>query len=192
MFPQWWLQKGKRDIQMKKSSKNRGIMTMSNLLKTNSMPTVLPFQVTYGKWKKEKCSTSSYMGSLKNCENIFQYNKKVFFMPLREISDHYLPISIELLNRRSELVTKCRHENKFLLKNFNSNDWSFESHDNLRKYNINNVPNGIVLLAYSAWVIRQEQNKDISKLVWRRLCFAFVESLRCWMSARWIYSEYRL
>ena len=22
----------------------------------------------------------------------------------------------------SELVTKCRHENKFLLKNFNSND----------------------------------------------------------------------
>ena len=34
---------------MKKSSKNRGIMTMSNLLKTNSVPTVLPFQVTYGK-----------------------------------------------------------------------------------------------------------------------------------------------
>ena len=28
----------------------------------------------------------------------------------------------ELLNRQSELVTKCRHENKFLLRNFNSND----------------------------------------------------------------------
>ena len=28
----------------------------------------------------------------------------------------------ELLNRRSELVTKCRHENNFQLKNFNSND----------------------------------------------------------------------
>ena len=32
------------------------------------------------------------------------------------------PYPGELLNRRSELVTKCRHENKFLLKNFNSND----------------------------------------------------------------------
>ena len=29
--------------------KNRGIITMSNLLKTNFMPTVLPSQVTYGK-----------------------------------------------------------------------------------------------------------------------------------------------
>ena len=39
---------------LKESSKKKGIMTMSNLLKTNSMPTVLPFSVTYGKWKKEK------------------------------------------------------------------------------------------------------------------------------------------
>ena len=28
----------------------------------------------------------------------------------------------EILNRRSELVNKCRHENKFLSKDFNSND----------------------------------------------------------------------
>ena len=32
------------------------------------------------------------------------------------------PYPDELLNRGSELVTKCRHENKFVLKNFNSND----------------------------------------------------------------------
>ena len=31
--------------------------------------------------KKKKCNTSSYMRSLTNCENIFQYSKKVFFMP---------------------------------------------------------------------------------------------------------------
>ena len=43
------------------------------------------------------------------------------------------PYPNELLNRRFELVTKCRHKNKFLLKNFNSNDWSFEPYDNLRK-----------------------------------------------------------
>ena len=32
------------------------------------------------------------------------------------------PYPDQLLNRRSELVTKCRHENKFLLKNFSSKD----------------------------------------------------------------------
>ena len=32
------------------------------------------------------------------------------------------PYPDKLLNRSSELVTKYRHENKFLLKNFNSNE----------------------------------------------------------------------
>ena len=32
------------------------------------------------------------------------------------------PYPDEIINRRSELITKCRHENKFLLKNFNIND----------------------------------------------------------------------
>ena len=32
------------------------------------------------------------------------------------------PYPDELLNRRSELVTKCRDDNKLLLKNLNSND----------------------------------------------------------------------
>ena len=81
-----------------------------------------------------------------------------------------------------ELVTKCKHENKFLLKNFNSNDWSFEPYDNLRKYNINDIPNGLILLAFSAWVIWQEESKDTFKL--RCLCLAFIESFRCWMSVR--------
>ena len=102
------------------------------------------------------------------------------------------PYPDELLNRRSELVTKCKHENKFLLKNFNSYDWSFEPYDNLRKYNINDISNGFILLTFSAWVIRQEQNKDIFKLIRKCLCFAFVESFRRWMSAKWIFSEYRL
>ena len=39
---------------LKESSKRRGMMTMSNLLKTNLMPTVLPSEVMYGKWKKKK------------------------------------------------------------------------------------------------------------------------------------------
>ena len=32
------------------------------------------------------------------------------------------PNQSELLNKRSELLLKCQHENKFLLKTFNSND----------------------------------------------------------------------
>ena len=64
------------------------------------------------------------MGSLRNCESIFQHNEKVLSMPPRETSDHYYPYPDELLKRWSELVTKCRHENRFLLKNFNSNDWN--------------------------------------------------------------------
>ena len=38
---------------LKEISKNRGIMTMSNLLKTNFMPTELSSQVMYGKWKEK-------------------------------------------------------------------------------------------------------------------------------------------
>ena len=34
------------------------------------------------------------------------------------------PNQSELFNKRSELISKCRHENKFLLQAFNSNDWS--------------------------------------------------------------------
>ena len=30
------------------------------------------------------------------------------------------------------------------------------------------------------------------RLIWRYLCFAFVESFKCKMSIKWIYSEYRL
>ena len=49
----------------------------------------------------------------------------------------------------------------FLLKHFNSNDLSFEPYDNFRKYNINDVPNEFILLAFSASMIWHEQNKDI-------------------------------
>ena len=48
---------------------------------------------TMGNERKKKCNTSSYMGSLTNCESMFQHNKKVLFMPPRETSDHYLSIS---------------------------------------------------------------------------------------------------
>ena len=98
---------------------------MSNLLETIFRLTVLLFQVMYGKQKTEKqkkCNITSYMGSHTNWESIFQQNKKVFLMPPQNLAVITYPYPDELLNRRSEQVAKCRHENKFLLKNFNSSD----------------------------------------------------------------------
>ena len=166
-------------------------MTMPNLLKMNFMPTVLPW--TYGKWKKRKNVAPALTWEVLRAAKTYSIVTKRCSLCLHEkLAIITYPYSDELLNRRSELVTKWRHENKFLLKNFNSNDWSFGPYDNLRKYKINDIPNGFILLAFSAWVIRQKQNKDIFKLIWRCCCFAFVESYSCWMSVRWIYSEYRL
>ena len=135
---------------------------MWNLLKTNSTPTVLLFQVTYGKWKKEKNVTSALTWEALRTAKTYPNITKRFSLCLHEkLVIITYPYPDELLNWRSELVNKCRHENKFLLKIFNSNDWSFEPYDNFRKYNINDVPNEFILLAFSAWVIWHEQNKDI-------------------------------
>ena len=129
---------------------------------------------------------------LRTAKTYSSITKRCSLCLLEKLAIISYPYPDELLNRQSELVAKCRHENKFLFKNFNSNNWSFEPNDNLRKYNINDILNGFILLAFSAWVIRLEQSKDIFKLIWKYLCFAFVESFRCWMLAKWIYSEYRL
>ena len=48
--------------------------------------------------------------------------KRCFLFLYEKLASISYPYLDELLNRRSELVTKCRHENKFLLRNFNSND----------------------------------------------------------------------
>ena len=64
-----------------------------NLLKRILCQQYYTFKLFMGNEKKKTCSTSSYMGSLTNCENIFQYNKIVFFMSPRETSNHYLSIS---------------------------------------------------------------------------------------------------
>ena len=70
-------------------------MTMSNLLKTNF--------------------TSSYMGSHTNCESILLYNKECSLCLHEKLAIITHPYPDEVLNRKSELVTKCRHENKYLL-----------------------------------------------------------------------------
>ena len=75
-----------------------------------------------GNKKKKKRNTSS-MGSLTNCKSIFQHNKKVFLCLEEKLAIITYLYSDELLIWQCILVTKCRHENKFLLKKFNSSNW---------------------------------------------------------------------
>ena len=99
---------------------------MSNLLKTNFMPTVLPSQVVYAKSKKGKDVTPALIWEVLQTAEAYSNVTKRFSLCLHEklaiITYPYPDELLNLLNRRSELVTKYRHEDKFLLKKFNSND----------------------------------------------------------------------
>ena len=166
--------------------KKRGTTTLSNLKSEFYASSTILSSYVWEMKKRKNVTPALILGSLTNCESIFiviLIGKSCSLSLHEKLAIITYPYPDERLNRRSELVTKCRHQN---------NNWSFEPYDNLRKYKIKVIPNGFILLEFSAWVIRQEQNKDIFRIIWRCLCFAFVESFRCCMSARWNYSEYRL
>ena len=63
------------------------------------------------KWSVVRCATS-YSNISKKCR-LYLYEKLVIIT---------YPRQQELLDKRSELFCKCRHENKYLLKNFRVND----------------------------------------------------------------------
>ena len=63
------------------------------------------------KWSVVRCATP-YSNISKKCL-LCLYEKLVIIT---------YPRQHELLNKRSELFCKCRHENKYLLKNFRAND----------------------------------------------------------------------
>ena len=81
---------------------------------------------------------SSYFWDLETKENITPSFKWSIIKQVRSytINSHSCPLCLqekheimfypdksELLNKRSELIAKCRHSNKFLLANYKSNDW---------------------------------------------------------------------
>ena len=63
------------------------------------------------KWSKVK-SVPSYSNISKNCLLCLQEKLQIVNF---EDQDH-------LLNKRSELISKCRHANKYLLRNYKTND----------------------------------------------------------------------
>ena len=76
---------GLTEGEFKKQRYYNHVKSFKNEFYANS--TTLPSYV----WEMKK--RKNVAPALKNRENIFQYNKKVFFLPPREISDHYLSIS---------------------------------------------------------------------------------------------------
>ena len=62
-------------------------------------------------WKIVK-SAPAYTNTSKRCVLCLEEKMAIITYPDQE----------KLLNKRSELISKCRHENKFLLKYYDSND----------------------------------------------------------------------
>ena len=67
--------------------------------------------VPHLKWSIIK-ETKSYSTNARTCSLCLQEKFEILFYPYKG----------ELLNKRSELIAKCRHMNKFLLANYKSND----------------------------------------------------------------------
>ena len=95
---------------------------MSNLLKTNFMPTVLPSSYIWEMKKRKDIAPALTCEVLRTAKTYSNITKRCSLCLHEKLAIITYPYPDQLLNRRSELVTKCRHENKFLLKNFSSND----------------------------------------------------------------------
>ena len=73
--------------------------------------------------ENEKGNTKISLGNNSNCCTIHKHNNAMFFISLWEISYTHVSKSEWTLSKRSKLVSKCPHENKFLLQTFKSNEW---------------------------------------------------------------------
>ena len=72
--------------------------------------------------KRKNVAPALTLEVLRTAKTYSNITKRCFLCLHEKLAIITYPYPDELLNRRSELVTKCRHENKVLLKNFNSND----------------------------------------------------------------------
>ena len=61
------------------------------------------------------------MAHFKICGTLFEHTKKCRLCLQEKFEILAYPNPDELLNKRSELVSKCRHVNKFLLANYKAN-----------------------------------------------------------------------
>ena len=70
-------------------------------------------------FKRERCYNGRHQVRMVNnrpCYTIHKRYHKCNFCLTEKF--HIIKTSLELINKRSELISKCRHENKFYLMNF--------------------------------------------------------------------------
>lgn len=98
-----------------------------------------PCQPIYGIWKNSTWPMRSEMGNIEiNCsirshsfrkfakiseELTLNTSKRCLLCLNGKVAILLYPEPGELLNKRTEVITKCHCQNKFLLKNFNSHSW---------------------------------------------------------------------
>ena len=73
-------------------------------------------------WKMKKETLTLVWEIIQTAPQYTNITKQCSSCPQVELAILMYPNQSDLLNKRSELVSKCRHENKFLLQTFNSND----------------------------------------------------------------------
>ena len=92
-------------------------------LRTNITETKQPFQNLYGrlekKYNEEPVLKWSIVRTVPGYSNI---SKRCLLCLYEKFEILHYSNPENLLNKRSELVSNCRHVNKFLLKNYKSND----------------------------------------------------------------------
>ena len=121
MFCSSWITEGvfKAEGEFKKQMDYDHVKSFQNEFYANS--TTLSSYVWEMKKRKNVAAalTREILRTAKTCSNV---TKGCSLCLLEKLAIISYPYPDELLNRQSELVAKCRHENKFLFKNFNSNN----------------------------------------------------------------------
>ena len=95
---------------------------MSNLFKTNFANSTTLSSYVWKMKKRKNVALALTWEILRTSKTYSNITKGFSSCLLEKLAIISYPYPDELLNRQSELVSKCRHEDKFLLKNSNSND----------------------------------------------------------------------
>ena len=74
-----------------------------------------------GHLKSVSSETSNLKWSVLRCIHLYSYLKEMPLVLIWKAGNSYQNLK-EQLNKRSELICKCRHANRFLSKNYSGND----------------------------------------------------------------------
>ena len=105
------------------SLKSKDIIITPNNFETKAFRAIQLSPVIVGKKKKSKKETPTLVWEIiRTAVPYTNITKRCSLCLNEKLAILMYPNQSKLLKKRSELVSKCQHENKFLLQMFNSND----------------------------------------------------------------------